>query len=33
VVTHKAFVGGTEVARARANEVDRVVPAADPSSQ
>ena len=23
VVTHKAFVGGTEVARARANEVDR----------
>ena len=27
VVTHKAFVGGTEVARARANEVDRIVPA------
>jgi hypothetical protein len=33
VVTQKAFVGGAEVARARANEVDRVVPAADPSSQ
>jgi GT2 family glycosyltransferase len=33
VVTHKAFVGGTEVARARANEVDRVVLAGGPASR